>query len=93
MRHGRSRLHDRSLRLMNEAMSGLLLDCRLRMLILLAHASSCYPAAEIQHHVVVERTGVRLLIGDAQFRQQLQNDVRLDFEFSSQLVDANFTHT
>jgi hypothetical protein len=51
------------------------------------------PAAEVQHDVIIERTGVRLLIGDAQFRQQLQNDVRLDLEFSSQLVDANFTHT
>jgi len=78
---------------MNGAVSGLLPGHRLRMLILLAGASSCHPAAEIQHHVVVERTGVRLLVGDAQFRQQLQNDVRLDFEFSSQLVDANFTHT
>jgi hypothetical protein len=73
--------------------SGLLPDQRLRMLILLARPSPGNPAAEIQHHVVVERTGVRLLVGDAQFRQQLQNDVRLDFEFSSQLVDANFTHT
>jgi hypothetical protein len=74
-------------------MSGLLPRHRFRMLVLLARAGSCHSAAEIQHHVVVERTGVGLLIGDAQFRQQLQNDVRLDFEFPSQLVDANFTHT
>ena len=38
---------------MNEAMSGLLPDCRLRMLILLARPSSSNPAAEIQHEVVV----------------------------------------
>lgn len=49
--------------------------------------------AEIQHDIIVERTGVRLLICDAQFWQQIQNDTRLDLEFSSQLVDANFTHT
>ena len=63
------------------------------MLGLFGKASTRNAAAEIQHDVVVERTGVRLLLGDAQFRQQLQNDVRLDLEFSSQLVDANFTHT
>jgi hypothetical protein len=63
------------------------------LLALFAKATAGNPAAEVQHDVIIERTGVRLLIGDAQFRQQLQNDVRLDLEFSSQLVDANFTHT
>jgi len=60
---------------------------------LVGNAPSRNPAAEVQHDIIIERTGVRLLLGDAQFRQQLQNDVRLDLEFSSQLVDANFTHT
>jgi gamma-glutamylcysteine synthetase len=60
---------------------------------LFGNATARHAAAEVQHDVIIERTGVRLLIGDAQFRQQLQNDVRLDLEFSSQLVDANFTHT
>jgi len=48
---------------------------------------------DLQRYVVVERTGMGLLIGDAQFWQQIQNDVRLDFELSSQLVNANLTHT
>jgi len=61
--------------------------------VLFGKATARNAAAEIQHDVIIERTGVRLLIGNAQFRQQLQNDVRLDLEFSSQLVDANFTHT
>ena len=55
--------------------------------------ASRYPLAELQRDLVVERTGMRLLIHDAQFRQHVQNDARLDFEFSSQLVNANFTHT
>jgi hypothetical protein len=63
------------------------------LLVLSGKTTARNAAPEIQHDVIIERTGVRLLIGDAQFRQQLQNDVRLDLEFSSQLVDANFTHT
>ena len=68
-------------------------DYRPMILVLFGSARSRHPAAEIQHDFIVERTGVRLFLCDAQFRQQLQNDVRLDLEFSSQLVDANFTHT
>lgn len=66
---------------------------RLVILRLLGGIHSRNTPAEIQHDIVVERTGVRLLIYDAQFWQQIQNDARLDLEFSSQLVDANFTHT
>jgi hypothetical protein len=51
-----------------------------------------YALPDLQRYVVVERTGMRLLIGDAQFWKQIQNDVRLDFELPSQLVDANLTH-
>jgi hypothetical protein len=51
-----------------------------------------HPAADLQRDIVVERAGMRLLIGDAQFRQHVQDDARLDFEFPRQLVDANFTH-
>jgi hypothetical protein len=63
------------------------------MLCLFGSTRTSHTAAEIKHDVVIERTGMRLFLCDAQFWQQLQNDVRLDFEFSSQLVDANFTHT
>jgi len=58
-----------------------------------AGQSSRHSPAKLQGNVVVERTGMRLLIHDAQFRQQVQNHVRLDFKFSGQLVNANFTHT
>jgi hypothetical protein len=49
-------------------------------------------AANLQRDVVVERAGMRLLIRDAQFRQHIEDDARLDFEFSRQLVNSNFTH-
>ena len=56
-------------------------------------AHSRHAPAEAQHHIVVERAGVRLLVCDPKFRQQIQNDVGLYLEFPCQLVDANFTHT
>jgi hypothetical protein len=46
-----------------------------------------------QDLIVFQRTGVRLLVGDAQIRKQLQNRAGLNFQFPSQLVDANFAHT
>ncbi len=36
---------------------------------------------------------MRLLIFDAQLRQQIDNDIGLDFQLARQLIDANFTHT
>jgi hypothetical protein len=47
------------------------------------------------HHdlIVLQRTGVRLLIGDSQVRKQLKDRAGLNFQFPSQLVDANFAHT
>jgi hypothetical protein len=60
---------------------------------LLFGAHSRHAPAEIQHHIVVERTGMSLLIRDTEFRQQIQNDAGLYLEFTGQLVDANFTHT
>jgi len=88
LHHGRRRFRNSSFGRANNFFA------RRRFLLgLFANTSTCNPAAEVQHDIIIERTGVRLLLGDAQFRQQLQNDVRLDLEFSSQLVDANFTHT
>ena len=55
--------------------------------------ASRHAAADLQGDIVVERTGMRLLFGDAQLRQHVQDDARLDFEFPRQLVNANFTHT
>ena len=50
-------------------------------------------AAHQQSLVVFKRTGVSLLLGDAQFRKQVDDEVGLDFQLPGKLVDANFTHT
>jgi hypothetical protein len=50
-------------------------------------------AADFKGHVIVERTGMRFFVGDAQFRQKLKDNVGLDLELASELVDADFTHT
>jgi len=52
-----------------------------------------HPLAHLQSYVVVERAGVRLLVGNTQLRQRLENHVRLYFELAGQLIDTNFTHT
>ncbi len=51
------------------------------------------PPTDQQHLVVFQRTGMRLLVGDSQIRKQLQNRAGFNFQFPSQLVDANFAHT
>ena len=43
-------------------------------------------------HVVVDRTGVRPLFGDAELGQHLNKPVRLHLEFPRQLVDSDLTH-
>jgi hypothetical protein len=54
---------------------------------------ACHTLANLQGYVVIERAGVRLLVGNTQLRQRLKNHVGLYFELSGQLIDANFTHT
>src|ERR1043165_7042781 len=36
-----------------------------------------------------DRTGVRLLFGDADFRQDLKNLATLDFQLARQIIDSN----
>jgi len=49
-------------------------------------------AADRQRDVVIERAGVRFLIGDTQFGQDVKNHIGLDFQLAGQLVDADLTH-
>src|SRR5271168_1464553 len=58
-----------------------------------ASALAGHAIPDLQSHVVVERAGVRLLVGDTQFRQRLEDYVGFYFELAGQLIDANFTHT
>jgi hypothetical protein len=43
--------------------------------------------------VVLERTRVGFLVGDADGRQEVDDHARLYFQLACQLIDANFAHT
>jgi hypothetical protein len=60
-------------------------------LVLIAEAGQ--PAPERQRYFVIERAGVRFLVGDANLGQQLKNHVRFDFELACQLINTDFAHT
>jgi hypothetical protein len=40
----------------------------------------------------IDRTGVALLIGDADGGQEVDHTFALDFELPGQIIDANFFH-
>ena len=42
--------------------------------------------------VLFERAGMRLLLGDADFSQHIENGFAFDFQFSGQIVNSNLTH-
>jgi hypothetical protein len=54
--------------------------------------NASHAQAHLNRDLFVQRTGVRLLFGDAQFRQEIEDDVRLDLKLARKLVNANFTH-
>jgi hypothetical protein len=49
-------------------------------------------AAQLYRHVFIDGAGVRLLLGDAQFGEAVQNLMGLDFQLPRQLVDPNLLH-
>ena len=53
---------------------------------------ACHTLANLQGYVVIERAGVRFLVGDAQFGQDVKNHIGLDFQLTGQLIDADLTH-
>jgi hypothetical protein len=50
------------------------------------------PAANLEYDVIVQRTGMRLLLAHSQFGQQIENHVGLYFQLAGQLVDADLAH-
>jgi hypothetical protein len=48
--------------------------------------------AQLDGHVFIDRAGVRLLFGDAQFGKAVQDFVSLDLQLPCQLVNANLLH-
>jgi hypothetical protein len=47
---------------------------------------------KFQRHVLIHRAGMRLLLLHTQFRQQVDDNAGLDFQFPCQLVDSDFLH-
>ena len=47
---------------------------------------------QLQRYILVNLAGVRLFLGNAQFREQLQNLVSLHFQLPRQLVNTNLSH-
>jgi len=41
---------------------------------------------------IFERTGMGLLLGDANHGQHIENGLALNFQFSREIVDSNFAH-
>ena len=48
--------------------------------------------ADLLRLVDFDRAGVRLLFGDANRRERVQNGLALYFQFACQIVDSNFAH-
>lgn len=42
--------------------------------------------------VLLERTGMRLLLGDSDKRQRIENGFTLNFQLPGEIVDSNLTH-
>ena len=73
------------------------IECRLGLHRRLAHrAAAAALSAEIRAHLVgligLDRTGVRLRLGDANRRQSIQDGLALDFQLPCKIVDSNFAH-
>lgn len=48
--------------------------------------------AHLLSFVIFERTGMRLLLRNADFFQHIEDRLTFDFQFSGQVVDSNLTH-
>jgi hypothetical protein len=50
------------------------------------------PPAHQMRDVLVDRARVRLLLGDAKLRQEVENHFRFDLQLPGQLIDSNILH-
>jgi hypothetical protein len=55
-------------------------------------ARSAEMGANFLGFVVFERTGMRLLLGDTDFGQHIENRFAFDFQLPGQIIDSNLTH-
>jgi hypothetical protein len=49
--------------------------------------------AEFVRHILIDRAGMGLLLTDPKLGERFQNQVRLDLQLPSQLINSNFLHT
>jgi hypothetical protein len=49
-------------------------------------------SAHFLRFVVLERTGVRFLLGDPDFVKNIENRFAFNFQFPGQIVDSNLAH-
>jgi hypothetical protein len=49
-------------------------------------------AAQLDGYVFIDRAGVRLLFGDAQLREPVEDFMSFHFQLPRQLVDTNLLH-
>jgi hypothetical protein len=42
--------------------------------------------------MILERTGVRLLLSDSNFGENIKNGLAFNFQLPGQIVDSNLTH-
>jgi hypothetical protein len=50
------------------------------------------PLLDYLSNILIQRTGVCLLLLNAEFRQKIEDHRRFHLQLSGQLIDANFTH-
>jgi hypothetical protein len=55
-------------------------------------ARSFEMGADLLRFVIFERGGMRFFLGDADFRQHIENGFALDLQLSRQIVDSNLAH-
>jgi hypothetical protein len=56
-------------------------------------SASGHKPPHFQRDIVVERARMRFLVCYAEFAELIEDDIRLDLELASQLIDSNFAHT
>jgi hypothetical protein len=50
------------------------------------------PLPHRKRNILVDRAGVRLLFTHPEFREEIENDAGLNFQFPGQLIYSNFLH-
>ena len=55
-------------------------------------SATLHPLPDYFRHRLINRAGVRFLLGDTELGQHVDNGMRGDFQLPCELIDSNFTH-